>query len=37
MPEGVSDYFEMTHYSQGDGRLDLFGGDERDTRRISKL
>ncbi len=24
IPEGVSDYFEMTHYSQGDGRLDIF-------------
>src|SRR5690606_8007880 len=24
IPEGVSDYFEMTHYSQSDGRLDIF-------------
>ncbi|MVZ67689.1 DDE transposase, partial [Sphingobacterium sp. DK4209] len=24
IPEGVSDYFEMTHYSQGEGRLDIF-------------
>ncbi|MBE8712386.1 hypothetical protein C4F49_01655 [Sphingobacterium sp. KB22] len=24
IPEGVSDYFEMTHYSKDDGRLDIF-------------
>lgn len=24
IPAGVSDYFEMTHYSQGEGRLDIF-------------
>lgn len=24
IPEGVSDYFEMTHYSQSEGRLDIF-------------
>lgn len=24
IPEGVSDYFEMTHYSQEEGRLDIF-------------
>lgn len=24
IPEGVSDYFQMTHYSQGEGRLDIF-------------
>ncbi|WP_312698512.1 ISAon1 family transposase N-terminal region protein [Sphingobacterium mizutaii] len=23
-PARVSDYFEMTHYSQGEGRLDIF-------------
>ena len=24
IPEGGSDYFEMTHYSKGEGRLDIF-------------
>ena len=24
IPEGVSDYLEMTHYSKGEGRLDIF-------------
>ena len=24
IPEGVSDYFEMPHYSKDDGRLDIF-------------
>ena len=24
IPEGVSDYFEMTHYSKGECRLDIF-------------
>ncbi|WP_449441407.1 ISAon1 family transposase N-terminal region protein, partial [Sphingobacterium cavernae] len=24
IPEGVSDYFEMTHYSKDEGRLDIF-------------
>lgn len=24
LPEGVSDYFEMTHYSKEEGRLDIF-------------
>jgi hypothetical protein len=24
IPEGVSDYFEMTHYSKDDSRLDIF-------------
>ncbi|MHC8950628.1 ISAon1 family transposase N-terminal region protein [Sphingobacterium hungaricum] len=24
IPEGVSDYFEMTHYSKDDRRLDIF-------------
>jgi len=24
IPEGVSDYFEMTHYSKEEGRLDIF-------------